>query len=229
MWKLIPFGFKMNHILFFQKAGTVMIGYTNGFILRNVTAKTKGLHVFMDDVNKLALRASSETDVRSHLNEGGFLVAVYKKGKTNKLKGYYLFKTEKTDCTGLKGSDVSGIRKCAVLKERFLDKDVTAEQREALDKEIQCSFLEDMVTGQFYAAVFDDNYISIDRKGVTRTLIKGIITGLLIGIILYLLIRKTAVAVLLSILWIITVTLISMTGELERQKNTLRGKKDESQ
>ena len=196
-----------------------MIGYTEGFRLRYVTSKTKGLHVFLDDVSRMALRIRSATDVRRHLDEGGFLIAVYKK---EKLKGYYCFKTEKTDCTDLRGSDVSGIKKCAVLKERFLDKDVTVNQREALDKEIQCSFLEDMAAGRFYAAVFDGEYISVNRRGIMRTLLKSLLTGILLGIVLYLVIRKAAVSAVLFILWTITVFLISMTGELERQKSAFK-------
>ena len=75
-----------------------MIGYTKGYVLRNVTGKTKGLQVFLDDVTKLALRAKSETDVQKHLDSGNFIIACYQK---DKLRGYYCFAIEQTDCTGL--------------------------------------------------------------------------------------------------------------------------------
>lgn len=32
-----------------------MLGFAKGYILRNVTAKTKGLQVFLDDVNVLVM------------------------------------------------------------------------------------------------------------------------------------------------------------------------------
>ena len=42
-----------------------MIGYTKGYVLRNVTGKTKGLQVFLDDVTKLMFRNIWMTETSS--------------------------------------------------------------------------------------------------------------------------------------------------------------------
>lgn len=47
-----------------------MLGFAKGYILRNVTAKTKGLQVFLDDVNVLVMTNKAAAELPQHLEEG---------------------------------------------------------------------------------------------------------------------------------------------------------------
>ena len=47
-----------------------MLGFAKGYILRNVTAKTKGLQVFLDDVNVLVMTNNAAAELPQHLEEG---------------------------------------------------------------------------------------------------------------------------------------------------------------
>ena len=198
-----------------------MIGYTKGYVLRNVTGKTKGLHVFLDDVTKLALRAKSETDVRKHLDDGNFIIACYQK---DKLRGYYCFAIEQTDCTGLEGYTGSGTEKCAVLKERFLGTGIPAETVRALDEEIQGSFLEDIAFGRFSGMVFDDRYLTADRGPLRQSLISGILFGIAVGIIVCLVSKNTWLSGMIGALWALAAVFIGNMAEINRQKEALHTK-----
>ena len=198
-----------------------MIGYTKGYVLRNVTGKTKGLHVFLDDVTKLALRAKSNTDVRKHLDDGNFIIACYQK---DKLRGYYCFAIEQTDCTGLEGYTGSGTEKCAVLKERFLGTGIPAETVRALDEEIQGSFLEDIAFGRFSGMVFDHRYLTADRGPLRKSLISGILFGLAVGIIVCLVSKNTWLSGMIGAVWALAAVLIGNMAEINRQKEALHTK-----
>ena len=198
-----------------------MIGYTKGYVLRNVTGKTKGLQVFLDDVTKLALRAKSETDVRKHLDDGNFIIACYQK---DKLRGYYCFAIEPTDCTGLEGYTGNGMEKCAVLKERFLGTGIPAETVRALDEEIQGSFLEDIAFGRFSGMVFDDRYLTADRGPLRKSLISGILFGIAVGIIVCLVSKNTWLSGMIGALWALAAVFIGNMAEINRQKEALHTK-----
>ena len=198
-----------------------MIGYTKGYVLRNVTGKTKGLHVFLDDVNKLALRAKSQTDVQKYLNDGNFIIACYQK---DKLRGYYCFAIEQTDCTGLKGYSGSGTEKCAVLKERFLGTGIPAETVRALDEEIQGSFLEDISFGRFSGMVFDQQYLTADRGPLRKSALSGVLFGIAVGIIVCLVSKNTWLSGMIGAVWALAAVLIGNNAEINRQKEALRTK-----
>ena len=198
-----------------------MIGYTKGYVLRNVTGKTKGLQVFLDDVTKLALRAKSETDVQKHLDSGNFIIACYQK---DKLRGYYCFAIEQTDCTGLEGYSGSGTEKCAVLKERFLGTGIPAETVRALDEEIQGSFLEDIAFGRFSGMVFDHRYLTADSGPLRKSLISGILFGLAVGIIVCLVSKNTWLSGMIGAVWALAAVLIGNMAEINRQKEALHSK-----
>ncbi len=195
-----------------------MIGYTKGFILRRVTAKTKGLYIFLDDVNKISMKDKSKTDVREFLNEGGFLAAVYRK---DSLKGYYCFRIHTMDGSQLTGCSRSTVKVCELV-ERFFSPQLPNETVKALDEELQCSFLEDIVTHRFDGTVFDGVYHTADMAPIWKTSFSGAIFGILVGLVLILVTRNTGISVMIGILWCAAAILISITSELTKQKDAIR-------
>ena len=195
-----------------------MIGYTKGYVLRNVTGKTKGIQVFLDDVNKFDLRAKSETDVKEHLDRGNFIIACYQK---DKLRGYYFFETKETDCTGLKGYSGSGTEKCAVLTERFLGTGIPNDAVRAIDEEIQGSFLEDIVAGRFKGMVFDDRYITVDRGPLTKSALSSVLFGVLIGAVVFFVTRNAWLSFLVAAAWALAFAFLGVFAEINKQKETL--------
>ena len=174
-----------------------MIGYTKGYVLRNVTGKTKGIQVFLDDVNKLDLRAK------------------------DKLRGYYFFETKETDCTGLNGYSGAGIEKCAVLTERFLGTGIPNQAVKAIDEEIQGSFLEDIAAGRFKGMVFDDRYITVDRAPLTKSALSSVLFGIAIGVVVFFVTRNAWLSFLVAAAWALAFVFLGAFAEINRQKEAL--------
>ena len=194
-----------------------MLGFAKGYILRNVTAKTKGLQVFLDDVNVLAMTNKAAAELPQHLDEGDSIAAVYKK---DKLKGYYRFRLENTDCSVYQNG--TGNKNCCVLQERYYDSSVPNEAQKALDEELLCSLLEDIPLGKYAGIIFEDRFVTIDHSPIIKAAVGGIVFGLCVGLIIWYLIKNVALAVIIGLLWIAAMVFISVTAELNKQKNIIR-------
>ncbi|MBR2675514.1 MAG: hypothetical protein IKE28_01195 [Solobacterium sp.] len=194
-----------------------MLGFAKGYILRNVTAKTKGIQVFYDDVNVMAMTNKAAAELPQHIENGEFIAAVYKK---DKLKGYYRFRVENTDCSAYQ--DDAGSKNCCMLKERYYDSSVPNEAQKALDDELVCSLMEDIPLGKYEAIVFENRFVTIDRSPIIKAVVSGILFGLCVGVIIWFLFKNTAMAVIIGLLWIAATIFISVTAELNKQKNLIR-------